>query len=169
MSTPASTSSIISLKNFKELIEECQSARTVAFEVGTKKFALRVRALTSVEMSAAKQLTSLVPPKALQDRFNSLTGRTEKVLDHDYGDPEFVAKAEKADRLRRAFILEKGLVDLSPDGTSAEEKMVFFENNFPLNVLESIKAQIESISDGDLKVVETANFFFDSASSVAQS
>jgi len=160
---------IISLTDFKTLIEECQQSRTVGFEFGGKQFGLRIRSLTSVEMSAAKQITAIIPPKTMQDRFNGLTGRTEKVLDHDYSDEEFVKKAEKAERLRRAFILEKGLVDLKPTGETADEKLAYFENNFPLSILESLKSQIESIPDDELKVIEGANFFFASDSSAAQS
>ncbi len=160
---------IVSLKDFKSLIEECQSSRKVAFEVGEKCFSLEIRALTSVEMSAAKQITALIPPKTLQDRFNPVTNRTEKILDHDYSDPVFVEKAEKAERIRRAYILEKGLVGLSPEGDTQDKKMAFFEENFPLNILEFLRSQIESISDGEIKVIESANFFFGNDSDAPQS
>lgn len=166
---PSATSQIINLSDFKTLIDECQQARTVTFEFAGKQFSIKIRSLTSVEMAAANQLTALVPPKTMQDKFNSMSGRTEKVMDHDYSDPEFVKKADKAGRLRRAFILERGLVDMKPQGASAEEKLEFFENNFPHIILESLRSQIEQISDGELKVVEAANFFFANGSSAAQS
>ena len=160
---------VINLRDFSALIGECQAPKQIQFSLGEKVFSLRIRALSSVEMAAANQITSILPPRALQDRQNPATGRTEKILDHDYSDPEFIARVARADRTRRAFVLEKGLVDLAPEGATQEERTDFFEKNFPAQILSSIARQIESISDGELKILDAANFFFADDSFAAQS
>lgn len=168
MSQPASQP--IRITDFKTLVEECAAQRVVKIQLRGKTLEILIRPLCSEELSAAQAIVnSVLPPRKPVPYDNPVTRQREMRDGFDYEDADYKKKSAQAEIERRAFILDLGLVELHAEGEKLSDKAKWFETKLPNAILRALVDQITTISDGDLQVVNSADFFSESDSTALPS
>jgi len=145
------TSNPISITSLEDLINKTTVSKKLKFrlEEGGDVLEIEIRPLNSMEMAAANKFIDHVPPKVKGGR-----GEDE----FDIYNPDHRKKMEEGARLRRAFVLDKGLVAVQIPGEKIEDKANHLDATFPPRVLEFLQSRIIAISSGDMEVLNLANF-----------
>ena len=146
-----SEQNVVSLKNFDQLLTEVSQPKTVKFRLAAEGpvFEIVIRALSDSQMAIANKYIDHVPP---------LVKRPGAEDDFDVYDAGHRKKMAEGHRLRRAFILDKGLVDLQVEGSDMAAKASKLEDAYPPRVLDFLLGEILKISTGNMEILNLANF-----------
>ena len=123
-----------------------QEQKSVSAVFAGQPFAFRLSALSGAEWDKADSFEDIEPPM--------LPGG-DGFPQFNYTDKGFLEARRRGSRLKSAYIIDTGLVDLTLEGDTIEAKSDWLRSNFPVNLRVFLEEQITSLSADPIKL---ANF-----------
>lgn len=145
------------ITDFKQLGALTSAPKELQLELpGKQLITIKVRALNSRESSEHDKIDAgLLPPKKAGVRPPGAKKDFEPPEDFDFDDPEYLRKRTEFYELKRAFIIDRGVVGFKVPGETLEEKRDFLATNFPPRIIEALRSAIAGLTSDP---IETAAF-----------
>lgn len=145
-SKPAASPRTAPVTDWGAILRAAAAHQPVSIELDKQPFTFTIRALTGVEWEQAEAFADIEPP---------MSKGADGMPEFDFENADYIEKRKQGARLKTAYLIDTGLVDLSLEGDTIEAKSEWLRNQFPINLRVFLEDRITALSANPIPL---ANF-----------